>query len=305
MAHDAVAGLVVDLPGRALERLEDDVLVEPRDHPVGQLQPRGVERVELVAGDPVLPGDDLLEPLGAEDPERGGELVHAVVEPVGRVVGLAVVAEGLGELDQLGVASRRGSRPRRSRSSSSARTTRSPRRRRRRACARSRRRRASARSPRSGRFPRRGRARRSARSRTRCARRCGRGRPRPACARATLRSKSANDMQRSSRLQSTNSTCAPASRIASGVAMNVFEGQRTVLPRSSKNSSAASADPVQARGRDRRQPVPGRPGLLEGLDEQRRRTTGCRRGSRPRGRGAARGRGGRSRWRTCRIPCGE
>ena len=34
-------------------------------------------------------------------------------------------------------------------------------------------------------------------------------------------------------------------RIASGVAMNVFEGQSTVLPRSSKNSSAASADPVQ------------------------------------------------------------
>ena len=53
-------------------------------------------------------------------------------------------------------------------------------------------------------------------------------------------------MQRSSRLQSTNSTFAPTSTHASGVAMNVFEGQRTVLPRSSKNSSAASADPVQA-----------------------------------------------------------
>jgi hypothetical protein len=62
---------------------------------------------------------------------------------------------------------------------------------------------------------------------------------------ATFRSKSSNDMQRSERLQSTNSTLAPAARVASGEAMKVFDGQSTVLPRSSKNSSAASAAPVQ------------------------------------------------------------
>ena len=58
-----------------------------------------------------------------------------------------------------------------------------------------------------------------------------------------LRSKSSNDMQRSWRLQSTNSTRPPAAWIASGVAMNVFDGQRTVRPRTSRNSSAASAAP--------------------------------------------------------------
>ena len=61
----------------------------------------------------------------------------------------------------------------------------------------------------------------------------------------TLRSRSANDMQRSSRLQSTNSTCAPAWSAASGVAMNVFEGQRTVSPATRAHVSAASAAPVQ------------------------------------------------------------
>jgi hypothetical protein len=63
--------------------------------------------------------------------------------------------------------------------------------------------------------------------------------------RAALFSKSANDMQRSSRLQSTNCTWAPARMAASGVAMNVFEGQSTVSPRTSAKSSAASAPPLQ------------------------------------------------------------
>ena len=62
---------------------------------------------------------------------------------------------------------------------------------------------------------------------------------------STFRSKSSNDIHRSVRLQSTNSTRAPAAWIASGVAMNVFDGQRTTRPRTSKNSSAASAAPVQ------------------------------------------------------------
>src|SRR4051794_7287864 len=52
-------------------------------------------------------------------------------------------------------------------------------------------------------------------------------------------------MQRSSRLQSTNSTAAPALIAASGVAMKVLEGQRTVSPRTSANSRAARAPPAQ------------------------------------------------------------
>ena len=52
-------------------------------------------------------------------------------------------------------------------------------------------------------------------------------------------------MQRSSRLQSTNATRPPARWIASGVAMKVFEGHRTVSPATPANSSAASAPPAQ------------------------------------------------------------
>ena len=52
-------------------------------------------------------------------------------------------------------------------------------------------------------------------------------------------------MQRSSRLQSTNSTSAPALIAASGVAMKVFEGQSTVSPRTPANSRAARAPPAQ------------------------------------------------------------
>src|SRR6476620_2241560 len=48
-------------------------------------------------------------------------------------------------------------------------------------------------------------------------------------------------MQRSSRLQSTNSTRAPARRAASGVAMKVFDGHSTVWPLASKCANAASA----------------------------------------------------------------
>src|SRR3954454_495179 len=63
--------------------------------------------------------------------------------------------------------------------------------------------------------------------------------------RSALRSKSSKDMQRSSRLQSTNSTWAPALTAASGVAMKVLEGQSTVAPRTPANSSAARAPPAQ------------------------------------------------------------
>src|SRR4051812_43205225 len=79
-AHYAVAGLVVDLPGRALDLAERDVLVEAARHAVREPEPAGVERVELGSRDLVLPGDDLVEPLGLGERDRGGELAHAEVE---------------------------------------------------------------------------------------------------------------------------------------------------------------------------------------------------------------------------------
>ena len=63
--------------------------------------------------------------------------------------------------------------------------------------------------------------------------------------RSALASKSAKDMQRSSRLQSTNTTSPCARWMASGVAMNVLEGQRTFCPATPAKSSAASAPPAQ------------------------------------------------------------
>ena len=102
VAHDPVARLVVHPPGRALEPLEHDVLVEARDHARRQLEPARVDRVEVLPGDVVLPRHDLGQSLDLDEPERGGELVHAEVEPVDFVVGLAVVAEGAGMLEELG-----------------------------------------------------------------------------------------------------------------------------------------------------------------------------------------------------------
>ena len=62
---------------------------------------------------------------------------------------------------------------------------------------------------------------------------------------SALATKSASDIHRSSRLQSTNCTLAPARIAASGVAMNVFDGQRTVAPATPAKSRAASAPPAQ------------------------------------------------------------
>ena len=83
---------------------EDDVLVEAGDHPGRHLYPSGVGRVESEARLGVLPGRDLVDPLGRHDAQRARELGHPEVEPGHRVVGLSVVAEGPGELKQVGMA---------------------------------------------------------------------------------------------------------------------------------------------------------------------------------------------------------
>src|SRR3989338_482557 len=57
--------------------------------------------------------------------------------------------------------------------------------------------------------------------------------------------RSARLMQRSSLLQSTNSTLPPAFITLKGVAIKVFDGQRTVFPFTLKNSHPASAAPPQ------------------------------------------------------------
>ena len=69
-----------------------------------------------------------------------------------------------------------------------------------------------------------------------------------------------------SRLQSTNSTSAPAPIAASGVAMKVLDGQSTVSPRTPANSSAASAPPAQLERPRLGSPFHSRPALLEGLE---------------------------------------
>ncbi len=63
-----------------------------------------MQRVELLARRAVLPGHDLLEPLDLDQPDRGGELAHAVVQALHRVLRLAVVAVLAGELEQRGLA---------------------------------------------------------------------------------------------------------------------------------------------------------------------------------------------------------
>src|SRR5438105_1447254 len=91
VAEQAVARLVVDLARRALDRVENDVLVVARRHPRRQDDAVRVDGVELLTGLRVLPRDDLVQPLHLDDADRSRELVHAEVEPVNGVVGLAVV----------------------------------------------------------------------------------------------------------------------------------------------------------------------------------------------------------------------
>src|ERR1700674_3126166 len=103
VAERAMARLVVHLAGRTLERVEDDVLVVPRDHALREVHAIRVLRIEMLARGFVLPPGALVEPFDAHDAERGCELVQAVVQPGLRVIRLAVVAEPVRKVDQLRV----------------------------------------------------------------------------------------------------------------------------------------------------------------------------------------------------------
>src|SRR3954451_19880021 len=63
-----------------------------------------MDRVEQLPRGGVLPGYDLVEPLDLHEPERRGELAHAEVQAGDVVVGLAVVAVGAREGQQVVVA---------------------------------------------------------------------------------------------------------------------------------------------------------------------------------------------------------
>src|SRR5690348_9976761 len=93
VAHDPMAGRVVDLAGRSLDRIEDDVLVEAGHHSFRQPDTTRVARVEPFARNTVLPRRDLVHAGDTEDTEGGGELVHPVVESWGCIVGLTVIPD--------------------------------------------------------------------------------------------------------------------------------------------------------------------------------------------------------------------
>ena len=202
-----VAGLVVDLPGRALDRVEDDVLVVAR-----RPFPRAAAPAPGTAGRACSRATAFFHATisssrsTCDDAERGRELAQAEVQPVDVVVGLAVVAERARELDQL--VCRETSMPpspveivfvAAERPDARVAPGAWP-------AGRATWRRGRGRSPRSGRCPARGsssaiRSTSNAMWPPMCTRKTAFGR----CS-APLRSKSSNDMQRSSRLQSTNST---------------------------------------------------------------------------------------------------
>ena len=75
--------------------------------------------------------------------------------------------------------------------------------------------------------------------------------------------KSVNDMQRSWRFAVDELDPRAGATAASGVAMKVFDGQRTTSPRTSANASAASAAPAQPAKATAGQAVARRPGRLE------------------------------------------
>ena len=263
-AHDAVAGLVVDLARRPLDRVEHDVLVEARGHAVGQLEAPRMHRIELLARD--ARSSRPRSPPSARSGRAPSAAVNSLMRklrPVHVVVGLAVVAEGARELEQRRRGARRACRPPRSRRSWSRRTSR-------------RRRRPSV----PGRRPfqrapcawaqssmqedalGRGRGRRSrSTSKAMWPPMCTRNAARGPVARA-LRSKSSNDMHRSSRLQSTNTDRAAGAQVASGVAMNVFDGHSTASPRTPgevQRGQRAARPARRSRPRQRRSRPPRPP----------------------------------------------
>ena len=68
--------------GRALEPVEDDVLVEAGDHPVGQLEARGIAG-RAARGDRVLPADDLVQPLDLHEPSAAvNSLIRKLSPPL-------------------------------------------------------------------------------------------------------------------------------------------------------------------------------------------------------------------------------
>ncbi len=216
--------------------------------------------VELGARDLVLPAHDLVEALGLHERDGRRELAHAEVQARDLVGRLAVVAEQLRVLDQVVVAG----------DEHAALAGRDRLRRVERVDAgvavgaglarRSSSRRGRGRSPRSGRCPRRGRARRSAReSKAMWPPMCTRIAAFGLCS-ATLRSKSSNDMQRSSRLQSTNSTLRAG---VEGGERRGHEGvgghehglalarRRTRAPRARRRTSRRTPPPAARCGRPR------------------------------------------------------
>src|SRR3954467_13199949 len=84
-SHDPVAGLVVDLARRALDLVEDYVLVEPGSHARPHPPPRARRPTQPRAGDFALPGNYLTHALRLHEPERRRELIHPEVEPLHRV----------------------------------------------------------------------------------------------------------------------------------------------------------------------------------------------------------------------------
>ena len=263
-------GIVVDLSGRSLDGTEHDVLVEAGDHARRQLARRSG-----CAGSSHSRAAAFFQAAISSSrsvPSRPRAAVNSFMRrfrPALRVVGLAVVAVGARERDEVGVGARRACRPRRSRSSSSPRTTRCP---------------ASPQVP--GPAPvERGAVRVGAvLDQEDALGAAERGDPldverdvpadvheerRPRAVRGALASKSAKEAQRSSRLQSTNTTSAPAA------CDRERRGHERV--RRAEHRLAAYARELERCERGtrparqvatRRQAVPRLPGRLERLDQR-------------------------------------
>ncbi len=107
-------------------------------------------------------------------------------------------------------------------------------------------------------------------------------------------------MHRSSRLQSTNCTRAPARIAASGVAMNVFDGHSTVSPSTPAKSSAASAPPAQLDSATAGSPFHASQAASKRCDHRRPPTSARSRAPRRSARAGGRDRDGRSRSRSGR-----